>query len=155
MVFISRSYLFPPAPFAQTLTRPTKEGHPDTVVRGLGSIRAVCRAWRALKVVFSAGGGVEWIRRFPGFLFEAFFFVPQASFIFRHGGILLIIHASLKTARYAATLGFLCRDRFGVHSHPRLGALRAVCHVPRVQCVPCVMQHFFKQKIKTCANDLP
>ena len=78
--FFAHSYVFVRAPIAQTPRRSTeKEGRPDTAyqssfveIRDLGAIRTVCRAWRALKAFFPAGGGVD-IRRFPGFLCEAFF----------------------------------------------------------------------------------
>ena len=56
-------------------------------------------------------------------------------------------YMSLKTARLAVTLGSLCRDRFGVHYHPSLDALRAVCRVARMH-VPCVMRSFLLAKKK-------
>ena len=51
----------------------------------------------------------------------------------------LLIRISLKTARLAATLSSLCRDRFGVHCHPSLEALPVVRRVSRVH-VSCVMR---------------
>ena len=53
---------------------------------------------------------------------------------------------SLKTARLAVTLGSLCRDRFGVHYHPSLDALRAVCRVARVHVPPCNAILFSRKK---------
>ena len=52
-----RKYLFVRAPFAQKLRDFAEEGRPDTTVcgRGLGAIRALWSAWRALKLFFSAG----------------------------------------------------------------------------------------------------
>ena len=47
----------------------------------------------------------------------------------------VLVRISLKTARLAITLS----SRFGVHYHPSLGALRAVCRVSRVH-VPCVIR---------------
>lgn len=55
-----RSYLLVRAPLEQTLRRWTEEGRPDIVVEVLGAIRAVFRAWRALKVFFGGSGD------FPG-----------------------------------------------------------------------------------------
>ena len=57
----------------------------------------------------------------------------------------LLIRISLKTAQLATTLGSLCKDRFGVHDHPSLGALRVVCRVSRAH-VPCVMRCFLQTK---------
>ena len=46
---------------------------------------------------------------------------------------------------YAPSPMELCRDRFGVHYHPSLDALRAVCRVARMH-VPRVMRSFFLEK---------
>ena len=48
---------------------------------------------------------------------------------------------------YAPSPMELCRDRFGVHYHPSLDALRAVCRVARMH-VPCVMRSFLLAKKK-------
>lgn len=49
----SRSYLVVRAPFThKRFRRSTEEGRLDSSRRGLGSIRAVCRSWRALKSFF-------------------------------------------------------------------------------------------------------
>ena len=95
------------------------EGRPDTVVE-VWAQSAVCRAWRALKNFFSGGSGED---DFPGFLFEALFFIPYFSKCWCFS---LIRMVSLKTARLATTLGSLCKDRFGVHYPPSLapGVLR-------------------------------
>ena len=58
---------------------------------------------------------------------------------------IVYIFISSKTARVAAILGSLCTDRFGVHYHLRLGALRAVCRESRVR-VPCVIRYFKEGK---------
>ena len=63
-------------------------------------------------------------------------------FLFFQKCCFLLINISLKTARHATTLGSLYRDRIGVHHHPSLGALCAVCRVSRVH-VPCVMRYVF------------
>ena len=60
----------------------------------------------------------------------------------------LLIRTLSKTARLATTLGSPYRDRFGVHGHPSIGALRAVRRVSRVP-VRCVMRYFFLIKKKT------
>ena len=49
------------------------------------------------------------------------------------------VRISLQTAWYAVTLGSLCRDGFGAHYHPSLGALLAVCRVMRA----CTVCHAF------------
>ena len=121
-----RSYLFIGAPCPQTLRRrSTGEGRPDTVSRrGSGVIRAACRAWRVLRRFLLGGSPRD---DFPGFLLEAFFgtrYPPSFGMLVSLG-----IRISLKTARLASTQGSLCRDRFGVHYHPSLGVLRAVCCV--------------------------
>ena len=119
-----RSYLFGRAPFAQTLKK-VDRGRPSGHGRGgLGSVRAVCRAWRALQVFFRR----EW-RRFPGFS-SGGVTLYQVSFIFGNVGVVCSC-VSMKTARLATTLGSLRRDRFGAHYHLSLGAVRAVCRVMR------------------------
>ena len=110
-------------------------------------IRAVSRVACAQSIFFRR----EWSRRFPGFslrhvvLYSLFFML-----------VFLLIRISLKTARLAKTLGSLCRDRLGVHYHPTLGALGAVCRASRVH-VPFVMRyqvHFFSKKKKEAAGPL-
>ena len=56
------------------------------------------------------------------------------------------IRVSLKTARLATTLGSLCRDWFGVHCHPSLGALRAVCRESGCMCRVECDTFFLKKK---------
>ena len=109
--------------------------------RSLGSIRAVCRAWRALKVLRLTGVDKTISRVF---FFERFL-VPGTILHFSKCWCFLLIRISLKTARLVTILGLLCRDRFGVHYHPSLGALRAVCRVSRMH-VPRVMPCFFSPK---------
>ena len=102
--------------------------------RSLGSIRAVCRAWRALKVLRLTGVDKTISRVF---FFERFL-VPSTILHFSKCWCFLLIRISLKTARLVTILGLLCRDRFGVHYHPSLGALRAVCRVSRAHvCTVC------------------
>ena len=58
------------------------------------------------------------------------------------------LRISVMTARLAVTLGSLCRDRFGLHYHPRLGSLRAACRVSCVTraCAMCNGILFSKEK---------
>ena len=108
----------------RTNTKEVDEGRPSGHSRrGLGAIRALCRAWRALKVFFSAGVDKTISREFC--VRRCFVFRP-----FKCWCAFLIIRISLKTARHAVTLGFLCRDRVGVHYHPSLA-----------RCVPCAVCH--------------
>ena len=100
-----RSYLFGRAPFAQTLKK-VDRGRPSGHGRGgLGSVRAVCRAWRALQVFFRR----EW-RRFPGFS-SGGVTLYQVSFIFGNVGVVCSC-VSMKTARLATTLWIPCAGLF-------------------------------------------
>ena len=115
--------------------KPTEEGCLDTVVEVWArSVQCVARDVRSK--FFSARNGKY---DFPGFLFEAIFGTRHPPF---SNCWVFLAHAYLfenVTACHnsAITLGALCRDRFGVHYHPRiitLGALRAVSRVH----VPCI-----------------
>ena len=139
---VFRSYLFVCvlfvcAPFAQTL-KEVERGRPSGHSRrNLGSIRAVCRAWRAYEVFFSAGGVDRIISRvfFLKRYFGTRYYPPFFEML-----VFLLIHTypiENDTARNK-TLGSTCRDRFTVHYHPSLGALRAVCRVSRAHvCTVC------------------
>ena len=116
-------------------SRSTEDGRPDTVVEVWArSVQCVARGVRSK--FFSGGSGYD---DFPGFLFEAIFGTRHPPF---SNCWVFLAHAYLfenVTACHnsAITLGALCRDRFGVHYHPRiitLGALRAVSRVH----VPCI-----------------
>ena len=89
--------------------------------RGLGAIRAMCRAWLALKSHFFSAGVDKTI---SGVSFQGAILCP----VFRNFGV-FGLRISLKTARPATTLGSPCRDRLRVHFHASLGALRAMCRV--------------------------
>ena len=97
----------------------------------------------ALEVFFGGSGKDD----FPVFYLRHCF-VPS---IFRKKMSFLLIRTSSKTARLATTLGSLCRERFGVHYHPRLGALRVVYRVSRVACATCNAIFFLKKKKKQAA----
>ena len=127
LLVLFRSHPLVHAPFAQTLKEVDREGR-----SGAGAVRAVRRARRrALKAFASAGEKtISWevfLRRC--FVAGIFFFSYQVSYYFpRNIGCFLLTRISLKMARLATTLGSLCRDRFGVHYHPSLSALRAAVH---------------------------
>ena len=72
------SYPFVRAPFAQTLTEVDRGRPSGHARRGWGSILAACRAWRALKVLFSAGVDDKTISR--GFLLEALLCIRHPPF---------------------------------------------------------------------------
>ena len=119
-----RTYLMVRAQFAQMLSRSTEEGHPDTVVEVWArSVQCVARG--VLSKVFFSAGGDKTISR-VSLLGVILYQVPS---IFRSVDVFCSYLFCLKTARLATTPGSLCRDRFGVQYHPRLGALRAVCRV--------------------------
>ena len=77
-----RSYLLVRAPFAWAL-KGIDRGKPSGHGRGgLGSIHALCRAWRARKALFSAGVGktmsrVFFLRRYfvPGFFARTYLYI--------------------------------------------------------------------------------
>ena len=117
--------------------------------RGLGAIRAVCRAWRALKVFFPR----EWITIFRFFsvrrFFSPFFFffnVPGKCFC-------SCIRISLKTARLAITLGSLCKDRFWGTSSSKFG--RPACRAPCVTRTRAVCNAILFPRSKTKQNRPP
>ena len=102
----------------------TGDGHPDTVVEVWArSVQCVARG--VLSKVFFSAGGDKTISR-VSLLGVILYQVPS---IFRSVDVFCSYLFCLKTARLATTPGSLCRDRFGVQYHPRLGALRAVCRV--------------------------
>ena len=120
--------------------------------RGLGAIRAVCRAWRALKSFFRH----EWIiDGFPGFLFKAFICTRYYPPFFE----MLVFFAYTRLfdngmACHNSGFPVQGRDELGVYYQPSLGALRAVCRVSRVR-VPCVTRCFLsrtKQKTGRRSN---
>ena len=114
---------------AKEVDRGRPSGHSR---RGLGAIRAVCRAWHALKVV-SAGADKAICRAF----FLRRYFDPGITLhCSKCWRFLLISTISSEAAWLATTLGSLRRDRLGVHYHSTLGALRAVCCVTRA-CAVC------------------
>ena len=105
----------------------------------------MCPAWRAFKVFYLAGADTT---IFPGFLLEALFGTRYVSSISKKCcSVFLRLRISMKTARLATTLGFLCRDRFGLDYCSALGALRALCRVSRVH-VPRGMKWFSSTKKK-------
>ena len=120
------AYLLVRAPFAQTLEEVDRPSGPS--LRGLGSIRAACCAWRALKSFFSAG-----VDKTISRAIMRRYLVPGTNILhFSECLCFLLIRISLKTetARLATTLGSLCRARFGVH-------FIEVC----ARCVPCAVCH--------------
>ena len=102
------SYLLVRAPFAQTprskeVDRGRPSGHSR---RGLGAIRAVCRAWRALKV-FLLGRGCGYNKEddLPGVLLEASFCTRYPPFFeINVLGVFAGEHADWNTRRDATLL---------------------------------------------------
>ena len=100
------SYLFVRTPFAETLPevdrgRPFRHSRRD-----LGSIRAVCRAWRALKV-FLLGRGCGYNKEddLPGVLLEASFCTRYPPFFeINVLGVFAGEHADWNTRRDATLL---------------------------------------------------
>lgn len=128
------SYLFVRPPFEQKLNG--YEGRLVTLV-GVWARSGQCVARGGRSIFFSAGVDMTY-DDFPGFLLDW-----RHCFVFRNSLFFqmlcfLLPRISLKTAPFGKTLGFLCRDSFGVYYHPSLGRLRAVCRVSRMH-APCLM----------------
>ena len=104
-----------------------------------------CSVSRVACAQSSFFGGSGWQDDFPGFSFGGVT-LYQASSIFRNVGVFCSYKFSIKTARLATTLGSLCRDWFGVHCHPSLGALRAVCRESGCMCRVECDTFFLKKK---------
>ena len=154
------SHTFVRAPFAQTLTGSTREGRPVTVVEVWAQF-VQCGARGVRSKFFLPAGGVD--KTITGVSILRRYFVSSIIRLFSVFFAHIIRRISLKTARLAISLGFLWRDRFGVHYHLWLGVLRAVrlrwanrysavCRVSRVH-TPCAMRYFFLSlKKKTAAG---
>ena len=119
---------------AKEVDRGRPSGHSR---RGLGSIRAICRAWRALKVFFCRR---EWVRQLPGFSFIGVIWYQVLPSIFRDVVFFSWYASSIRTrVSLIFENGAACNNsgsgfpvRFGVRYHPSLGTLRAVYRVSRV-----------------------
>ena len=142
----AHTYLFVRAPCAETLKgvdrgRPSGHGR-----RGLGSIRAVCCAWRALKIAFRR----EWIRRFPGFLFEALVCTRNPPFFEM---LVFFAHTYLyENGTTCHNSGFPVQGQvWGTFSF-KFGC--AACRVPCVTraCAVCNAMLFFSKKKKQAAG---
>ena len=121
LVFLC-SYLFVRALFAQIVWRCTEEGRPDTPVEVWA--RSVPCVTRGVRSKLVSAGVDQTISRI--FLLKCYF-VPGILH-FSKCLCFLLMRISIKTTRIVPILGFLCRDKFGVHYHLSMGALRAVCH---------------------------